>query len=121
MHIKITDFGTSTEINEISDSFVGTAQYLSPEAIDGKQCKKKEIQIKRFTRVKILFEFNSRSDLWALGCIIFQFLTNKHAFDAKSEYLILKKIQEGKIEFPDDFPFVAKDLVLKLTVNTNPF
>jgi serine/threonine protein kinase len=39
MHIKITDFGTSTEMNEISDSFVGTAQYLSPEAIDGKQCK----------------------------------------------------------------------------------
>eukprot|EP01080_Neovahlkampfia_damariscottae_P011894 gene11894-5300_t len=98
MHILISDFGTSTEKNKVSESseFVGTAQYLSPEVIEGKSC-------------------SEGSDLWALGCIIYQFLTNKHAFDAKSDYLILKKIQEGTIEFPDGFPMVAKDLILKLT------
>lgn len=46
MHVKITDFGTATLIEEskglfqiyinFSEAFVGTVQYLAPEVIEGK-------------------------------------------------------------------------------------
>jgi serine/threonine protein kinase len=56
----------------------------------------------------------AKSDLWALGCIIYQLLTNTHAFDAPSEYLIMKKILAGHVAYPDWFPPVAKNLIESL-------
>ncbi|KAG7163510.1 3-phosphoinositide-dependent protein kinase 2-like [Homarus americanus] len=66
MHIKITDFGcakilTNEEIEAVDDgrgrksSFVGTAQYVSPELLESKKCGR-------------------ASDLWALGCILYQMI-----------------------------------------------
>lgn len=121
MHIKITDFGTAkllpdprkpkgapqidiagvgTEDDEESTrarSFVGTAEYVSPELLTEKNACK-------------------ASDLWAFGCIIYQLLTGRPPFKAANEYLTFQKIVGLDYEFPPGFPPAARDLVERLLV-----
>lgn len=119
MHTKITDFGTAklfnlkkrTEENtdgmppidseipeeERANSFVGTAEYVSPELLTDKNACR-------------------ASDLWAFGCIIFQLLAGRPPFKAANEYLTFQKIVALDYEFPAGFPPVARDLVERLLV-----
>lgn len=120
MHVKITDFGTAKLLNpsksnqhpdgiseaaELLDgsdknkanSFVGTAEYVSPELLrDKTACK--------------------ASDLWAFGCIIYQLFAGRPPFKAGNEYLTFQKILGLEYGFPTGFPEVAKDLVERLLV-----
>lgn len=118
MHVKITDFGTakilkktqvsngngSDPIQDLTDtqsdravSFVGTAEYVSPELLrDKSACK--------------------ASDLWAFGCILFQLLAGRPPFKAANEYLTFQKILGLQYTFPDAFPEDVRDLVERLLV-----
>lgn len=100
MHIQITDFGTAKQLSSESkqaraNSFVGTAQYVSPELLTEKSACKS-------------------SDLWALGCIIYQLVAGLPPFRAGNEYLIFQKIIKLEYEFPEKFFPKAKDLVEQL-------
>ncbi|PSN39837.1 3-phosphoinositide-dependent protein kinase 1 [Blattella germanica] len=110
MHILITDFGSAKILNEPPtteetdgqqrqrrNSFVGTAQYVSPELLTDKSASKS-------------------SDLWALGCIIYQMVAGLPPFRSRSEYIIFQKIVKLEYEFPDGFDPVARDIVEKLLV-----
>ncbi|XP_034987388.1 3-phosphoinositide-dependent protein kinase 1 [Zootoca vivipara] len=102
MHIQITDFGTAKVLSADSkraraNSFVGTAQYVSPELLTEKSACKS-------------------SDLWALGCIVYQLVAGLPPFRAGNEYLIFQKIIKLEYEFPEKFFPKAKDLVEKLLV-----
>ncbi|KAJ5130477.1 uncharacterized protein N7515_006516 [Penicillium bovifimosum] len=119
MHVKITDFGTakilktprmdpssngilpldSAELTkeERASSFVGTAEYVSPELLTDKNACK-------------------ASDLWAFGCIIYQLLAGRPPFKAGNEYMTFQKIVALDYEFPIGFPAVARDLVERLLV-----
>ncbi|VVC90878.1 3-phosphoinositide-dependent protein kinase 1 [Leptidea sinapis] len=129
MHLQIADFGTVKILNdeairpkaqdttdgkqapiEKTDdeseqekdrsrkiSFVGTAQYVSPDLL----------QNRIDTRA---------SDLWALGCIIYQMISGLPPFRAPNEFLTFQKILKMDYEFPEGFPADAKDLVEKLLV-----
>lgn len=119
MHIKITDFGTARllpdprkpkdpskpyDISAAEDeestrarSFVGTAEYVSPELLTDKNACK-------------------ASDLWAFGCIIYQLLTGRPPFKAANEYQTFQKIVGLEYEFPPGFPPAARDLVERLLV-----
>lgn len=118
MHIKITDFGTakllpdprkpkdpSTSYDVVggddestrAQSFVGTAEYVSPELLTDKNACK-------------------ASDLWAFGCIIYQLLSGRPPFKAANEYLTFQKIVGLEYEFPPGFPLAARDLVERLLV-----
>ncbi|KAK3571771.1 hypothetical protein QTP86_018702, partial [Hemibagrus guttatus] len=100
MHIQITDFGTAKQLSSDSrqaraNSFVGTAQYVSPELLTEKSACKS-------------------SDLWALGCIIYQLVAGLPPFRAGNEYLIFQKIIKLEYEFPEKFFPKAKNLVEQL-------
>ena len=119
MHVKITDFGTAKILdigkegqfgsisvsNDPMDgadtdravSFVGTAEYVSPELLTDKNACK-------------------ASDLWAFGCIVYQLLAGRPPFKASNEYQTFQKIVNLEYSFPDGFPAVARDLVQKLLV-----
>ncbi|KAK9368757.1 kinase-like domain-containing protein [Lipomyces kononenkoae] len=117
MRIKVTDFGTAKllelrpAVNVSSDgsshnvpvedervnSFVGTAEYVSPELLTDKAAGKS-------------------SDIWAFGCILYQLLCGKPPFKASNEYQIFQKIIKLEYSFPAGFPAVARDLVSKLLV-----
>lgn len=124
-HIKVTDFGTAKVLPTSSielpprpsknsgrgrgpsnasgrpsvgrKSFVGTADYVSPEVLTDKTA-------------------GPPSDIWALGVILYQMLVGKTPFVGKSEYLVFQSILAREIIFPEDFDPLAKDLVEKLLV-----
>ena len=58
----------------------------------------------------------SSSDLWSLGCILFQMLSGRFAFQGPSDYMTWQKIKQLDYEFPAGFDEDAKDLVQKLLV-----
>ncbi|KAG6018315.1 hypothetical protein E4U43_004457 [Claviceps pusilla] len=126
MHVKITDFGTAKLLKDpreehdtqlidrgqgskstpsqgdVNDdgraaSFVGTAEYVSPELLTHKSAGKP-------------------SDIWAFGCIIYQLLAGRPPFKAGSEYLTFQKIVNLEYEFPGGFPPSARDLIERCLV-----
>ncbi|KKK17475.1 hypothetical protein ARAM_005160 [Aspergillus rambellii] len=118
MYVKITDFGTAKILKsqpsnsnqggipsldadmpeeERASSFVGTAEYVSPELLTDKNACK-------------------ASDLWAFGCIIYQLIAGRPPFKAGNEYQTFQKIVALDYEFPVGFPSIARDLVERLLV-----
>lgn len=77
------------------NSFVGTAQYVSPEILNGKATSR-------------------ATDLWALGCIIYQMISGLPPFRAATEYLIFQKVLKAEMSFPEGFDETAANLVEKL-------
>uniref|UniRef100_A0A0N4Z9J6 3-phosphoinositide-dependent protein kinase 1 n=1 Tax=Parastrongyloides trichosuri TaxID=131310 RepID=A0A0N4Z9J6_PARTI len=78
-------------------SFVGTAQYISPEVINGGR-------------------FGPETDYWALGAIIYQMVSGNAPFKAVNEYNTLKLIKTLSYDFPQGFPVISKDIVKRLLV-----
>ncbi|MCC6652869.1 MAG: serine/threonine protein kinase, partial [Candidatus Eisenbacteria bacterium] len=54
-------------------AIVGTFQYMSPEQLEGR-------------------EADSRSDLWALGCVLYEMATGKRAFEGRSQASLITAI-----------------------------
>ncbi|CAI4057834.1 hypothetical protein SUVZ_02G5950 [Saccharomyces uvarum] len=113
MKVKLTDFGTAKilpeepsddadgnpcfDLNARSKSFVGTAEYVSPELLNDSYT-------------------DSRCDIWAFGCILFQMVAGKPPFKASNEYLTFQKVMKIQYAFTAGFPQIIKDLVKKLLV-----
>ncbi|KAF7280418.1 hypothetical protein GWI33_006071 [Rhynchophorus ferrugineus] len=116
-HILITDFGSakiennetnqtvtngdssssSGELRRRRHSFVGTAQFVSPEMLQESKS-------------------SYSSDLWALGCIVYQMASGQMPFVGGSEYLIFQKILALEYNFPTCFDSKLKDFIEKLLV-----
>ncbi|KAJ3323214.1 pkb-activating kinase-like protein [Boothiomyces sp. JEL0866] len=84
-HIKITDFGTAKILEETElkrkGSFVGTAEYCSPELLNNKEC-------------------SFSSDIWSLGCILYQLAVGVPPFKGSNEYQTFQKIINSEYELP---------------------
>ena len=81
-------------------SFVGTPLYVAPE----------------------MLEFNESglyTDLWALGCIIYQFLTGATPFQGRNQNEVFQNILENKIVYPNYMDKDGVDLIKKL-LDYNP-
>jgi serine/threonine protein kinase len=58
-------------------TIVGTFQYMAPEQLEGK-------------------EADARSDLWALGCVLYEMVTGKRAFDGRSQASLIAAIMHAE-------------------------
>ncbi|KAJ7755712.1 kinase-like protein [Mycena maculata] len=99
--IKITDFGTGKVLEkgeQRATTFVGTAQYQAPELLELKETTKS-------------------SDYWAYGCVVYQMIAGRFAFNDRSDYLTWQKVKKVEYEFPNGFDDQAKDLVQKLLIH----
>ena len=110
--VKILDFGLATATGSeaaptLTDSptmpvahtrdgvLRGTAPYMSPEQARGKSVDK-------------------RSDIWAFGCVLYEMLTRKRAFDGESVTDTLSHILQRDPDFaalPEDTPPTVRRLI----------
>ncbi|VDN00834.1 unnamed protein product [Thelazia callipaeda] len=92
--VKLSDFGISKELStrSLASTIIGTPNYLSPEICEG-------ILIFVFEMLQLLFftfSYNQKSDLWALGCVLYELAELKRAFDGENLPSIVMKITKGK-------------------------
>ena len=75
LEIKIGDLGVARVLSKgsLAKTVIGTPYYLSPEI-----CEEKP--------------YNDKSDVWALGCILYELCTFKHPFEARSQGALILKI-----------------------------
>ncbi|XP_057195723.1 serine/threonine-protein kinase Nek11 [Triplophysa rosa] len=77
--VKIGDFGVSCLLVgscDLATTFTGTPYYMSPEALSHKG-------------------YDSKSDIWSLGCILYEMCCLAHAFDGQNFLDVVLKIVEG--------------------------
>ena len=79
LDIKIGDFGVAKILTNsgFAKTIIGTPYYLSPEL-----CEEQP--------------YNNKSDVWALGCILYELSSYKHPFNAKSQASLILKILQDK-------------------------
>ncbi|OQR80825.1 serine/threonine protein kinase [Achlya hypogyna] len=97
--VKLGDFGIARTLNSTMDqakTVVGTPYYMSPEVCESKP-------------------YSYASDIWALGCVLYEICTLKHAFDAPNILmLIVKIIQHDFAPLPPCYPAELTDLLRAL-------
>ncbi|MBA3774089.1 MAG: protein kinase, partial [Ramlibacter sp.] len=76
--VKLTDFGVariqdSGEATRTQGSMVGTLKYMSPEQVQGQK-------------------IDSRADLFSVGVVLYQLLTDKRPFDGDNDFSIIHQI-----------------------------
>ena len=103
LDIKIGDLGVSKKLiqTNFAKTFIGTPYYLSPEI-----CMEKP--------------YNDKSDIWAIGCILYELCTFNYPFNAKSQGALLLKILNNEPEKIDN-NYYSKDLqnMINLLLNKN--
>ena len=106
--IKLLDFGLARQnvpLKETDETLtergqiVGTLQYMSPEQLQGK-------------------EADSRSDLFAFGCVLYELLSGKRAFEGSSSAAVIAAILE-RAPAPLDIP-AALDRVIRTCLAKDP-
>ena len=81
LDVKIGDLGVAKILQNTlhAYTFIGTPFYLSPEI-----CEEKP--------------YNEKSDVWALGCVLYELCTFKHPYNAKNQPALFLKIISGNYE-----------------------
>ncbi|XP_061314325.1 serine/threonine-protein kinase Nek4 isoform X5 [Pezoporus flaviventris] len=86
--IKVGDLGIARVLEnqyDMASTLIGTPYYMSPELFSNKP-------------------YNYKSDVWALGCCVYEMATLKHAFNAKDMNSLVYRIIEGKLPpMPKDY------------------
>jgi len=100
MHIVLADF-TQSKLVSIGEgaprrgSFVGSVEIMPPEMWSNS-------------------ESSFALDLWSLGCTVYQMISNKPAFQGRSEYLtgqMVVQYQPGGLTYPLKFELKARNLI----------
>ncbi|PMD27907.1 kinase-like protein [Hyaloscypha hepaticicola] len=100
--VKLGDFGLSKmmQAHDFASTYVGTPFYMSPELIAAER-------------------YTLKSDIWSLGCIIYELCTRNPPFHGNSHVQLFQSIKSGKVSplpsvYSPDLYAVIKDC---LTVN----
>ncbi len=93
---KLGDFGISKVLESTTDHAMtvqGTPYYMSPEVCQN-------------------LPYTYQSDIWALGCILYELCTLKHAFHAENLLgLVFKIVQDQHEPITEEYSDDLKDLI----------
>ncbi|XP_075795526.1 serine/threonine-protein kinase Nek4 isoform X2 [Pelodiscus sinensis] len=102
--IKVGDLGIARVLEnqyDMASTLIGTPYYMSPELFSNKP-------------------YNYKSDVWALGCCVYEMATLKHAFNAKDMNSLVYRIIEGKLPpMPKDYSPQLAELI-RTMLNKKP-
>lgn len=89
--VKLGDFGLSKLMHshDFASTYVGTPFYMSPEICAAEK-------------------YTLRSDIWAVGCIMYELCQKEPPFNARTHIQLVQKIREGK--FPPLPEFYSPEL-----------
>ncbi|KAK3599925.1 hypothetical protein CHS0354_012567 [Potamilus streckersoni] len=97
--VKLGDFGIAKVLGstvELARTCIGTPYYLSPEICENKP-------------------YNNKSDVWSLGCVLYELTTLKHAFEAGNmKNLVLKIIRGSYPPVPSKYSYELRGLIALL-------
>ena len=103
-NIKLGDFGLSRILNQdisFAVSRVGTPYYMSPEQIEN-------------------IKYNEKSDIWSLGCFLYELATLHPPFEATTHLNLARKIKSGKVDPIPNFYSPKLNEVINLLMNLDP-
>ncbi|MEQ1565798.1 MAG: serine/threonine-protein kinase [Myxococcota bacterium] len=93
--VKITDFGISRaafQARSLHDVIRGKYAYMSPEQVDGKP-------------------LDGRSDIFSLGIVLFELLTGRRLFKAKTREETVARVRRAEVPSPRSYrPEISEDL-----------
>ncbi|XP_038674304.1 serine/threonine-protein kinase Nek3 isoform X2 [Scyliorhinus canicula] len=102
--VKLGDFGSAHLLNSpmaFAHTYVGTPYYVSPEIWENKP-------------------YNNKSDIWALGCVLYELCTLRHPFQSNSwKNLILKICSGSYTPIPRQYSYELQ-YVIKQMFKRNP-
>eukprot|EP01083_Nonionella_stella_P065915 173110_1 len=102
--VKLGDFGISKVLSSDTDfarTMIGTPYYLSPEVLEHKP-------------------YRDKSDVWALGCVLVELATLKHAFEARALPELVNRIVTGNTPtLPTTFTANFRSLIASM-LSKNP-
>ncbi|KAG6614013.1 NEK protein kinase [Phytophthora cinnamomi] len=102
--VKLGDFGIAKTLDSTLDqakTVVGTPYYMSPEVCESKP-------------------YSYASDVWSLGCVLYEMLALRHAFDAPNILtLILKIVQQDFAPVPPHYDKEVSNL-LRMLLDKDP-
>ena len=94
--VKLGDFGVAKSLNsscDLAKTVIGTPFYLSPEIWEGSP-------------------YDAKSDIWSLGCILFELCSLHKPFEAQNASALLAAVVQGKHgPIPSRYSQSLKDLI----------
>ncbi|KAK9867887.1 hypothetical protein WJX84_001961 [Apatococcus fuscideae] len=101
--VKIGDLGVARHMSThtcFAKTVIGTPYYLSPELCEDRP-------------------YNQKSDVWALGVVLYECCTGKHPFDGQSQAALIMKILRGQYRPVTGYSAELADIVKRcLTQST---
>eukprot|EP00898_Chlorokybus_atmophyticus_P001405 jgi/Chlat1/2265/Chrsp17S02573 len=98
---QLGDFGIARLLDgptDLARTFVGTPYYMSPEIFLGEP-------------------YSFKSDVWAIGCVMYEMLTLRHAFEAANLNNLAMKVIQGKyVPMPSQYSKDLTDAVTSMLV-----
>lgn len=101
--VKLGDFGLSKLMNshDFASTYVGTPFYMSPEICAAEK-------------------YTLRSDIWAVGCIMYELCQREPPFNARTHIQLVQRIREGKFAPLPDFYSPELKNVIANCLRVNP-
>lgn len=101
--VKLGDFGLSKlmQSHDFASTYVGTPFYMSPEICAAEK-------------------YTLHSDIWALGCIMYELCQKSPPFNAKTHIQLVQRIREGKFEPLPEFYSSELKSVIASCLRVNP-
>lgn len=101
--VKLGDFGSARLLSNpmaFACTYVGTPYYVPPEIWEN-------------------LPYNNKSDIWSLGCILYELCTLRHPFQANSWKTLILKICQGSIRpLPPQYSCELQHLVKQMFKRT---
>ncbi|KAK2593932.1 G2-specific serine/threonine protein kinase [Conoideocrella luteorostrata] len=101
--VKLGDFGLSKMIKsqDFASTYVGTPFYMSPEICAAEK-------------------YTLKSDIWSLGCIIYELCTREPPFNAKTHCQLVQRIKEGRVAKLPEMYSPELNQVIRDCLKVNP-